>query len=131
MSSPLVHKKFIFNEKIDGEYLFSLYEYDYPYIAEVFGSSLESLKEESGHFFSAFESANISDLKKAAHKIKPIFGFTGLLNHQEQLARFEHLCENTSNVSNITLQYMELIETMKEGKNIIKDDYNRLTAFIA
>ena len=131
MSSPSVHKKFIFNEKIDGDYLFSLYEHDYPYIAEVFGNSLDSLKEESGHFVSAYESANVRELKNAAHKIKPIFGFTGLLAHQEQIARFEHLCENTSTVSNITLQYMELIEMMKEGKNIIKEDYNRLTEFIA
>lgn len=131
MSSASVHNKFIFNEKIDSDYLFSLYDADYPYIAEVFCSSHESLKEELGALVSAYESSNITDLKKAAHKMKPIFGFAGLLDHQEQVGRFEHLCENASAVSNITMQYMEIIEVLKEGKTIIKEDYNRLTEFIA
>lgn len=131
MNPAFVHKKFIFNEKIDEDYMFSLYEYDYAYIAEVFNSSLESLKEETHHFTSAYESSDISTLKKATHKIKPLFGFTGLLHHQEMIARFEHLCETASNTTNVTMQYMEIVEMIKEGKNILKDDCNRLTEFIS
>jgi hypothetical protein len=131
MNPAYVHKKFIFNEKIDEDYIYSLYEYDYAYIAEVFNNSLETLKEETGHFSSAYESSDITALKKATHKIKPLFGFTGLLHHQEMIARFEHLCENTSNTSNVTMQYMELTELIKEGRKILKEDCNRLTEFIA
>ena len=131
MNPAYVHKKFIFNEKIDEDYIYSLYEQDFVYIAEVFSSSLETLKEESGHFTSAYESSDINELKKATHKIKPLFGFTGLLHHQEMMGRFEHLCETASNTSNITIQYMELTELIKEGKNILKDDCNRLTEFIS
>jgi hypothetical protein len=47
------------------------------------------------------------------------------------MGRFEHLCETASNTSNITIQYMELTELIKEGKNILKDDCNRLTEFIS
>ena len=131
MNPAYVHKKFIFNEKIDEDYIYSLYEHDYAYIAEVFNSSLETLKEETGHFSSAYESSDITALKKATHKIKPLFGFTGLLHHQEMIARFEHLCENASNTSNVTMQYMELTELIKEGRKILKEDCNRLTEFIA
>lgn len=131
MNLAEAHKNFIFNENIDEEHIFSLYEYDYAYIAEVFNSSLESLKEETGHFNSAYESSDITALKRATHKIKPLFGFTGLLHHQEMLARFEHLCENASSTSNITIQYMELTEMIKEGKNILKVDCFRLTEFIS
>jgi hypothetical protein len=131
MNPAYVHKKFIFNEKIDEAYIYSLYEYDYAYIAEVFNNSLETLKEETGHFSSAYESSDITALKKATHKIKPIFGFTGLLHHQEMIARFEHLCENASNTSNVTIQYMELTELIKEGRKILKEDCNRLTEFIS
>lgn len=131
MNPAYVHKKFIFNEKIDEDYIYSLYEYDYAYIAEVFNSSLETLKEETGHFSSAYESSDITSLKKATHKIKPLFGFTGLLHHQEMIARFEHLCENASNTSSVTMQYMELTELIKEGRKILKEDCNRLTEFIS
>jgi hypothetical protein len=130
MNPAKAHKKFIFNENIDEDHIYSLYEHDYSYIAEVFNSSLEALKEETGHFTSAYESSDIPALKRATHKIKPLFGFTGLLHHQEMMARFEHLCENTSSTSNVTMQYMELIEVIKDGRNILKEDCTRLTEFI-
>lgn len=131
MNPAYVHKKFIFNEKIDEDYIYSLYEHDYAYIAEVFNNSLETLKEETGHFTTAYESSDVASLRKATHKIKPLFGFTGLLHHQEMMARFEHLCETTSGTSNITIQYIELTELIKEGKSILKEDCNRLTEFIS
>ena len=131
MKPAFAHKKFIFNEKIDTDYIHSLYEDDYAYIIEVFGGSLETLKEEFSHFTSAFESSDIGALKKASHKIKPLFGFTGLLQHQELVERFERLCANTNNTSNVTMQYIEMMEVIKEAKSILKEDYNRLTLFAA
>ena len=131
MSQAYVHKKFIFNENIDEDHVYGMYEYDYPYIAEVFAGSLDSLNEDTRHFTSAFESADIASLKRTTHKIKPIFGFTGLLHHQEMMARFEHLCETSSGTGNITMQYMEMNELIKEGKIILKEEYNRLTVFLS
>lgn len=131
MNPAREHKKFIFNENIDEDYLFSLYQDDYEYIAEIFNSSLDSLKEETGHLASAFESSDITSLKNVTHKIKPIFGFTGLLHHQEMLTRFEQLCMNASGTSNITIQYMEVNELLKEGRSILKEDFTRLTDFIS
>lgn len=131
MNPARTYKKFIFNEKIDEDYLFSLYQDDYEYIAEVFNSSLDSLKEEASHLASAYESSDIEGLKAVTHKIKPIFGFTGLLHHQEMLTRFEQLCSNASSTSNITIQYMEVNELLKEGKSILKEEFLRLTEYIS
>ena len=131
MNPARAYNKFIFNEKIDEDYLYSLYQDDYEYIMEIFNSSLDSLKEETAHLATAFESSDIGLLKNVTHKIKPIFGFTGLLHHQEMLTRFEQLCSNAKGVSNVTIQYMEVNELLKEGKNILKDDFTRLTEFIS
>ena len=131
MNPAKAHNKFIFNENIVEDHILGLYEYVYAYIAEVFNSSLESLKEETGHLSSAFESSDIKALKSASHKIKPLFGFTGLLHFEEMTARFEHLCEGAPGTSNITIQYMELTEMIKEGRNILKDECNRLTEYIS
>jgi hypothetical protein len=129
MNKTTIRKKFIFNEKIDSAWLFSLYEDDYEYIAEVFNSSLDSFKEDLPAFTGAFETSDITTLKKSAHKIKPVFGFAGLLHHQEMMGRFENACLNASNTSNLTMHYIELLELIQEGKNIIQEEYNRLTAF--
>jgi hypothetical protein len=131
MKQQSVHKKFIFNEKIDSAYLFSLYEDDFVYITEVYGSCLESLNDELRHFTTAFESSDIDTLKKTAHKIKPLFGFTGLTYHQDMMQRFEQLCNNSSNASSVTIQYMEVLEVAREARNIIKSEYSRLTEFIS
>lgn len=123
------HKKFKFNEKIDEDWLYSLYEDDYTYIAEVFNSGIESFREDLPALTSAFESADIQALKRSTHKLKPVFGYAGLLFHQEMMARFENACANTSDTSNLTLQYIELLDLIRDGKNILIEDYKRLTAF--
>lgn len=123
------HKRFKFNEKIDQDWLYSLYEDDYAYIAEVFNSGIESFREDLPLLTAAFESSDIHGLKRAAHKLKPVFGFAGLLQHQEMMARFENACANATGTSNLTMQYIELMEVISEGKAILQEDYNRLTAF--
>jgi hypothetical protein len=131
MSQASVHKKFIFNSKIDGNWLFSLYEDDYAYIIEVFVNSLDTIKEEAASLSTAYEADDISTLRKATHKLKPVFGFSGLLDHQDQVSRFEHACMNKTSVANLTMQYIELTDVIHEGKAIIQEEYNRLKAFTA
>ena len=123
------HKKFKFNEKIDENWLHSLYEDDYAYIAEVFNSGIESFREDLPALTTAFESSDIQALKRSTHKQKPVFGYAGLLFHQEMMARFENACANTSDTSNLTLQYIELLDLIRDGKNILMEDYKRLTDF--
>ena len=123
------HKKFKFNEKIDENWLHSLYEDDYAYIAEVFNSGIESFREDLPALTTAFESSDIQALKRSTHKLKPVFGYAGLLFHQEMMARFENACANTSDTSNLTLQSIELLDLIRDGKNILMEDYKRLTDF--
>ncbi len=123
------HKKFKFNEKIDENWLHSLYEDDYAYIAEVYNSGIESFREDLPALTTAFESSDIQALKRSTHKLKPVFGYAGLLFHQEMMARFENACANTSDTSNLTLQYLELLDLLRDGKNILMEDYKRLTDF--
>jgi HPt (histidine-containing phosphotransfer) domain-containing protein len=125
------HKRFKFNEQIDQDWLYSLYQDDYAYIAEVFNSGIESFREDLPALTTAFESSDIQGLKKAAHKLKPVFGFAGLLQHQEMMARFENACANATSTANLTMQYIELMEVIRDGKTILQEDYKRLTAFTA
>lgn len=131
MNPIQIHKKFIFNSKIDQDWLYSLYEYDYHYILEVFSSSLETLKEELPVLSNAFEANDLEILRRSIHKIKPVFGFVGLNDHQEMCARFENACSSAHNTSNLTMQYIELVELTNEAKAILQEEYNRLTEFTA
>ena len=131
MDEQFSHKKFIFNEKIDRAFLNSLYEDDFPYIEEVFHTTLENFPEDIWEIQSAFNSKDIVALKKAVHKIKPVFGFTGLLRAQELSQQFENACLNADSINQIQPQYELLISVIDESRTIIESDYKKLKEYNA
>ena len=78
MSNQAEHNTFIFNDKIDRELLFSLYEDDFPYMEEIFSITLSQIKPHISQLKAAFESGDKEELRKSAHKLKPSFGYVGL-----------------------------------------------------
>ncbi|MBO9571233.1 MAG: hypothetical protein J7497_03350 [Chitinophagaceae bacterium] len=130
MSQPRVPKNFDFNEKVDKSFIFSLYEQDFVYITEVFGSSLESLDTDVEDLESSFRGGNLVELRKAVHKLKPIFGFTGLLDHQEKIGLFEQQAAMAGNTDAVSHEFDELMKVIRDGKRIIEDEHRRLTDFI-
>jgi hypothetical protein len=130
MSQQSISKIFVFNEKIDKAFIFSLYEDDYAYIAEIFGTSLESFEEDLVQVEDSFRADALTDLKKAVHKIKPIFGFTGLLDHQEKISLFEQQASMAGNTEAVSHEFDELLKVIRDGKRIIEDEHRRLSDFI-
>ncbi len=130
MSHQSISKNFVFNDKIDKAFIFSLYEDDYRYISEIFGTSLESFEDDLGQVEESFHSNNLPNLKKAVHKIKPVFGFTGLLDHQEKIGLFEQQAATAGNIEAVSHEFDELLKVIRDGKRIIEDEYRRLSDFI-
>src|SRR5215468_1599601 len=93
---------FIFNDQISSSYLTDLYGEDYLYIQEVFESVLKDFPDLTSNIQSCYNSGNISSLKAAVHKIKPVFGFVGLLNIQQQCQQFENICQSASSMEMLT-----------------------------
>ena len=130
MNQQSIPKIFVFNDKIDKAFIFSLYEDDYAYISEVFGTSLESFEDDLLQVEDSFRSSNLSDLKRAVHKIKPVFGFTGLLDHQEKIGLFEQQASMAGNTEAVSHEFDELLKVIRDGKRIIEDEHRRLSDFI-
>src|SRR4030095_11856042 len=94
-------KKFIFNEKIDGDYLHSLYEDDYQYIEEIFATTLTHFDNDLSAVREAYSAGDVATLKKAVHKIKPTFGFVGLTSIQQLCAAFEDICQKAASANEL------------------------------
>jgi len=131
MEEQFTHKKFIFNDKIDRAFLNSLYEDDFPYIEEVFHTTLKTFPGDIVEIQSAFNSKDIPALKKAVHKIKPVFGFTGLLQAQELSQEFENACLNAESINQLQPQYELLMSVIHESGTIIESEYKKLKVFNA
>ncbi len=120
------HKTFIFNEKIDKELLFSLYEDDFSYMEEIFSITRTQLKPDISTLRETFENNDLAGLQKAVHKIKPSFGYIGLPETQELCKQFEEICANSSSVSQLVTQYTLLCTRLEESIHIIESEYEKL-----
>ncbi len=131
MSNQALSNHFIFNEEIDKDYIYSLYADDYVYIEEMFTTTANCLDPDIESIQVAFSAANTTDLKRAVHKIKPAFGFAGLLAIQDACKNFEDRCLETASTEDLSQDYKKLISILKEGKNIIDTERKRLKDFNA
>ena len=131
MSQPTLSKHFIFNEKLNSDYLFSLYADDYSYIEEVFAVTLQHFDEDADAIQDAYAAGNIADLKKGVHKMKPAFGFVGLTDIQNTCAAFEEACGKATDVDSLKTGYKQLMAILDEGKLILEAEYRKLKDFNA
>jgi HPt (histidine-containing phosphotransfer) domain-containing protein len=129
MSGANFSKKFIFNEKLDSEYLYSLYEDDYQYIEEIFETTLTHFDEDYNSIRTAFEANNLIELKKAIHKIKPTFGFVGLPLVQHICKEFEDSCQRAAASNDLITEYQQIVTTLADSKDLIASEYNKLKEF--
>ena len=129
MKNSSTLNKFIFNEKIDAEFLYSLYEDDYAYIAEVFQTTLKHFEDDLGQITLAYDDQNMEGLRKAVHKFKPIFGFTGLMNYQEQIGQIELSLTKPMTKEELASIYSCLKSVIDDGKDIIEADNKRLVDY--
>lgn len=131
MGSETLPKQFIFNEKMDKEALYSLYTDDFAYIEEIFATILQHFDADFSTVQLAFENKSMEDLKRAIHKIKPTFGYTGLLETQSMCKNFEDLCAGAASITDITEAYIHIKNELLEAKDIIQNEHIRLKAFNA
>ena len=129
MNASNFPKKFIFNEKINSNYLHSLYEDDYQYIEEIFGTTLTHFDEDFKSMHVAYDTDNLLDLKKAVHKIKPTFGFVGLTAVQQICKDFEDICQKAKTTNELTSAYQQIVITLAESKDLIASEYSKLKEF--
>ena len=120
---------FQFDQQIDADVLYSLYENDYLYIEEIFKTTLKHYDEDVDAFKAHFYADNLEELKRTAHKIKPVFGYIGMPVVQECCQDFEDKCEKTGTVGEILPDYEKLLRQLGECKKIIEDDLQKLSEY--
>ncbi|HTE26635.1 Hpt domain-containing protein [Flavitalea sp.] len=119
---------FNFNPKIDRDFIISMYEEDYPYISEVFATTLGQLIPDIEIVKKAFTNRDLESLRKQVHKIKPAFGFAGLRDTEALCQQFEDNCLSVSSTEALADKYETLIISLGECCNIIQQEIEKLKA---
>ena len=108
MNNLKTDNAFVFNAEIDVSYLNSLYGDDYNYLQEVFNTVLNEYVLLTDNIEYSYSSGNLSALKAAVHKIKPVFGFVGLTAVQHQCQQFEQVCATVSSPDELAGEFESL-----------------------
>lgn len=125
---PFTHS-FIFNTLIDPETLHSLYDNDYPYMEEIFKMTLDNWEADQQAIESSYQKGDLEGLRKAVHKMKPAFGFIGILSMQEKCRQLEESCKKVSSVHELGDEPNTVLSSMKECKRAVEDDHRKLMLF--
>jgi HPt (histidine-containing phosphotransfer) domain-containing protein len=120
---------FIFNPEFDVNYLYSLYGEDYNYLQEVFETVLHDYQSLTDNIEYHYSSGNLTALRSAVHKIKPVFGFVGLTSVQQLCQDFEQICSSSSTPDQLVGDFESLKNRFSQSKQIIEEEKKKLELF--
>jgi len=129
MNNPVTGKAFIFNEEIAAQCITDLYADDYAYMEEIFGTVLDEYDTLIDNLLSSYSSGDLQALKSAVHKIKPVFGFVGLLPLQQHCQEFEQNCQTASSFDHIAANFTLLKNRLFKAKSLIEEEKRKLELF--
>lgn len=129
MHKPFANNAYVFNEHINAQYVIDLYSGDYIMIAETFADVVQEYPSLLENIDAAYLAGDLPALKRAVHKIKPLFGFVGLTSIQSQCLHFENACEASPSLSLLTPEFTILKNCLVQMKSIIEEEKEKLVFF--
>ena len=128
MNNSRADTTFKFSPPIDSRYLIDLYAGDYIMIGETFSDVLFEYDDFVRHINASFEQGDRSALKSAVHKMKPLFGFVGLLTLQSECQDFENCCLQAEEGA-LAAKYTNLKSQLLNIRTLIESEKERLQRF--
>jgi HPt (histidine-containing phosphotransfer) domain-containing protein len=129
MNNPAAINSFIFNAEIDLNYLQSLYGDDYVYLQEIFATVLHDYGSLADNLEYSYSSGNLTALKAAVHKIKPVFGFVGMTAVQQECQQFEDFCGTVASPEMLTRDFEILKNRIFQSRQVIEEEMKKLEIF--
>ncbi|MET0299207.1 MAG: Hpt domain-containing protein [Flavitalea sp.] len=118
-----------FNQKIDRDFLTSMYDDDYLYIAEIFQTTSDQLVTDVDLLKQYFSGGDALNLKRQVHKIKPAFGFVGLTETEAACQQFENKCLSVTSTGALQSDYEQLVGLLEESMVIITTEIEKLKEY--
>jgi hypothetical protein len=122
---------FVFSACFDALFLNDLYGGDMHAAAEVFGGSAGRIRESANLARVCLsDGAGSEPLRRVLHRIKPVFGYTGLNALQDSVGRFEALCTLEADRQQLLAEYLPLEQAMLRAAADIEREHARLADHI-
>ena len=116
----------IFDQRLDVEFLQSIYEDDIEHAITVFTQFLTMAPALMKEIDDNYQSGVIENFRQKVHKLKPVFSFVGLTKLTNKADILEKKCKEISQINEITYIYKEFQTQYCQEYPIIEKEAKRL-----
>lgn len=128
--SKLTNTTFEFNSRLDQAFLYSLYEDDISYAADVFESFLNDTKKELEQIKEKYKENDIKSIRQKLHKIKPTFSFVGFTELTKETEYVIKSCDTSAAVNEIEPGCSELFSKISNSLQVVEEELYRMKTFL-
>ena len=118
---------YYFSDHFDHQFLEDLYEGDTKSAEEVFHSSLVQIEHELEEADLLYRNGDITGVRKLFHRIKPLFGYVGLLSVQDYVQEFENSCLVLKDREALFTAFNNIKEIIREASGLIREEKQKLS----
>ncbi|MEO6838948.1 MAG: Hpt domain-containing protein [Ginsengibacter sp.] len=116
----------VFDQRLDIEFLQSIYEDDIEHAFMIFSQFLQKGPELMKDIEESYSSGEVEAFRQKVHKMKPVFSFVGLTHLTIKADIIEKKCKEISQIYDIDYLYQEFLTQYSNDFPIIENEVNRL-----
>jgi hypothetical protein len=121
--------QYVFSDHFDRQFLEDLYAGDTEAAAEVFQASLVQIVDEMKLADEKAVEGDVIGVRKIYHKIKPLFGYMGLLSVQDFVQHFEDQCIDSVHMTDIQIAYENIKEIIRGSLSLAREEHHKLNEY--
>lgn len=122
-------KTYQFSSHFDHQFLNELYGDDMRSAEEVFHSALIQIDQEVAEAEKLFKVKNFTEVRKIFHRIKPLFGYVGLMEVQDNIQQFEDNCIHFRDFGSLELAFENVKTIVWEAAVKISEEKGKLSDY--
>jgi len=122
--------QYVYSGRFDTAFLEEMYAGDIQTAAEIFESSLNHLLSSADESAILYRNGDVEALRKYFHKIKPLYGYVGLLKVQAKVQHFEDACSTAGIPDELKTEFNELLNLMAESLCVIRQELIRMKMYL-
>lgn len=118
-----------FSDHFDHQFLDDLYAGDTKSAEEVFQSSLIQIEQELEEADALYAKGDLTGVRKLFHRIKPLFGYVGLLSVQDYVQQFENSCLVIREQEALLTAFNNIKEIIRDASGLIREEKLKLSEY--
>jgi HPt (histidine-containing phosphotransfer) domain-containing protein len=119
---------FVFDSKLDGDFLRSIYEDDKEHAEMVFEKFLKTIGVQMNEIEESYTGGDTEIFRKQIHKLKPVLSFVGLTGLTNKAAIIEDKCKDVAGTDFLKELYIGFKNELTEMIPVIENDLIKLKA---